>query len=280
MNLPLVTAPSFLQSFFNALVALWSKFFGDRMDPVALPAALSDLRVEAGTRKYVSALRCNFVYDPTSALAAYGITVIASTIAGRWLREEPAPDAWGKQATWYVNPTTGSDLATGIDSGHAIQTLAEWKRRTTGMVQANMDVHLEESLPSTDPLPFRFGVEGPGPLVIHGHRTQVDAGTITGYDPEVPLTLPVAELTDAAQDWAPHVGRLVYVTVALALTITGSAGNDLQIGGADDQLPDIRLTAIAGAPPTLTACKTWEAFQGPTFNGHVLNCSNGAYIGP
>ncbi len=182
------------------------------IDPVQYPTDLAPIVAPVGGIAYVESLRCYYVYDVESTLSADAHNIVASIYGGNWLRQDPPDDTWKQQTTWYINPTTGNDLSSGIDSPNAIQTLAEWRRRTGGFVKTDVNVHLEQNIPITDPLPGKIGVEGPGSLVFNGTLTQLSTGTITGYLPFDATTQPIAQLSDnTPQDWSAFVGYLVYI---------------------------------------------------------------------
>jgi hypothetical protein len=208
-NVQLVHEDTRITSAWGKLMRIVSDAFAD--DTVNTPSDLTPALVPNGTMKYVEDLKCTFIYDQTSTLAPDGITIIDSDFNGNWLRQDPAPDAWGKQATWYIDPVAGIDTNPGT-LALPLKTLAEWYRRTGGIVDdIVVNVYLVGNIPATDPLPARIGWKNSGNLIIQGTRTAVATGTLTGYTP-ANFAGNTGYQISAVIDWAPHVGRLVYDT--------------------------------------------------------------------
>lgn len=284
MKLPHITAPSgALQALFNLLVSLWSRFFGDRMDPVAVPADLAGLRVEAGAHKWVSALRCYFVYDPTSELAADGINVVASTTAGRWLREDPTPDAWSKQATWHIDPMNGSDLSDGLTLGTAIQTWGELQNRTrmytdTWVVSVPVTVTIHSDLVAGDIVDGSVHITEIGSLNVLGARVVVGTHTTAAW-----TTFSATEPFKVTADWpdiAAYIGCLMEFTSGPAIGSTCFIGKDAGAGAAWTSGPgvygaDTYFSEVSGATlPTAGGGDTFNVYDLPVVQVRRLNTSS------
>lgn len=86
--------------------------------------------------------------------------------------------SWSGQATWYVDPASGSDDNSGLTSGTALATFAELQRRWgerpvfTQLVTINVLSDVDE------PVVLRAYVKGAGRIILRGQRTVVASGTI------------------------------------------------------------------------------------------------------
>jgi hypothetical protein len=205
-NVQLVHEDTRITSAWGKLMRIVSDAFAD--DTVSTPSDLTPALVPDGTMKYVEDLKCTFIYDQNSTLAPDAITIIDSDFGGNWLRQNPAPDAWGEQATWYINPVTGIDTNTGIDAAHAIKTLVEFQRRVNYRVETTMIVNVIGSLPNTDPLPKMIDVTGD--LTIRSSMVQRTSGQLTGYSDAIPSTNTLPGITKAAGDWSTEIGRIIH----------------------------------------------------------------------
>lgn len=117
-----------------------------------------------GVLVYVRSLKAYFYLDNNSTLATDGITIIPSIFGGntRLIRLPEAHPFWSRQATWFINQSTGNDENSGIASDAPLRTPKEWVRRMgTNVVRQNMTVTYQA--PSTQPL---SGTVTRGPDVI------------------------------------------------------------------------------------------------------------------
>jgi len=161
----------------------------------------------------VQTLRANFRLIADTTLTADGITVVtAKSRTKQWVREAHIDFVWSKQTEWYIDPINGNDENVGNTTSAALKTLAEWYRRTGGVADGiTMEVQILSTLPTTDPIPRRVGWTNAGKLRILGTRTAVATGMLTYYTAPNYAANTGAQIT-AAIDWAPHVGRSVYIT--------------------------------------------------------------------
>lgn len=193
---------------------------GAALFPAAALAALAlvdDTEVPEGACVWVVTVRDFFSLEKTSTATADGITTIATASGtGRWRRLCLPALKWQEQTTWYINASTGSDEATGVDSAHAIKTFAEWKRRVGRDIRVVMDVYLETSLPSTDKFDVNAYVHITGGLRFHGTRTVVASGTLTARTARDAAANTPNDITDAGtpQVWTSLVGKLVGFTAS------------------------------------------------------------------
>lgn len=298
MRLPHITAPTnTLQALFNLLVQLWSPFISDRMDAVSVPSQLANLQVEAGTSKWISSLRRNFRYDPTSTLAADGITCIEAPV-GRWLSEATAQDAWDNHPTWYISSDVGLDTNPGTEA-LPLRTLAELVRRVPAGPNVDTIVNIV-SLEPSDIAPDMSATRG-GRFLFKGVLSEdriLEQGEVTAYAARNPATNTPPVLGKAAGDWTAFIGKMIHFPargsfsfIAKDLT-SGDAAILVPMGWADDWsdwgevdgaksdlMPDITASNTA-VLPALASCDTFAEVAAAPFSGKVFNYRNGAYVGP
>jgi len=131
------------------------------------------------------------------------------------------------QATWYIDPTAGSDAGAGDSAAAALRTWAEFVRRVgvAPYIKSRVDVYLLGNIPVADPVFLRPIVQGSGMLFIHGTKTLVTAGVLTAVTARVVATntpLSGADTTTPTV-WAAHVGRLVEITASGTPARVGAA---------------------------------------------------------
>lgn len=209
-----------------------------------------------------------FMLTAKGALAIDGKTVLATPDAARvWQRGASlvAPTAIA-QATWFINAATGNDESSGIDSAHAIATLAERLRRVgsaTATYQSSVTITIQGNLPSSDPWVEAPVIDGGvAAMSVVGVPTQVGTAALTGFAARVPATATVDQLQTANGGgfWTPFVGKLVQdVTTAAWLWVTADAGG----GAAKVSAP---LNAATNAWVTPLAGDTVNVFSLPTIN--------------
>lgn len=177
--------------------------------------ALLDGGLADGSFRYVLSLKAPFVLDRVSTAAPDGITVIAAIGGGNWIRFPPAPEAWGLQATWFIDPVSGSDENTGISSGTAIKTWAEWRRRVGPDILTPTTVTILSSLPLSDPFQAELLTHIYGPLTILGVPVLLHAGSITNRTLRAAASNAPNDITDGTlANWVPYVGKLIEFTMA------------------------------------------------------------------
>jgi hypothetical protein len=84
-----------------------------------------------GIRSYVITLKAWFTLQSTT-LPPDGITVVSSPTPLVWVREDQANLDWQNQTEWFIDPIAGNDENNGSMLGTALQSVAEWYRRTAG----------------------------------------------------------------------------------------------------------------------------------------------------
>lgn len=207
-----------------------------RIDGVANLAALAlvdTTGMSTGPQKYVATLLCNFVLNRSSTAAPDGITVIAALNgAGNWIRMNPETDTASRRSTWYVDPVSGNDEATGIDAPHSLRTVTEWFRRTGGVVLVDQTVNVLSNVDAID-WPSSFVIEGTGRVRFVGLLILDETGLVATYTAENPATNTPALLTKAAGDWTAHIGKILYIVEKNAWCIitrdTGGPGHECEI---------------------------------------------------
>lgn len=147
-----------------------------------------------------------------------GITVVAATPAGRWVRLGYPSPTWQSQTDWYIDPVGGSDTAAGSVE-FPLKTWAEFRRRTLdGFVPgAQVYVYLLDDLPATDPLVLDWRTATPNlwtglfqqyaTLTVSGIvKSTLVSGVVTAFTARnaalnTPDTLDATDGTDPI-DWA------------------------------------------------------------------------------
>lgn len=89
------------------------------------------------------------------------------------------------QTTWYIDPVSGSDSNSGLTSGTAIKTLAEFHKRTqfgnVWTVTTNVNINFISYPPVTDPLRLVLSFTGTQVVSVFGPTlTTNSSGTFTG----------------------------------------------------------------------------------------------------
>jgi hypothetical protein len=173
-------------------------------------------------------------HDPASALAADGITVIAATGGGRWIRQENAAEKWAllyAGTTQEINPAAGNDENTGL-AGSPLRTWAELKRRLHGLnVAGTQTVNIiGGNLAASDPAIKNWtNITGAqtGAFTVNGVRTL----SVTGATGAVTTTAH-GTYDVTAPFGAGSVGRLVEFLVGAgpAVRCTGWIMRDLGAG--------------------------------------------------
>lgn len=181
-------------------------------DVTALKALAANSLLD-GSLVYVQSLKAHWVLQKASALAADDITIATATGGGRWHRVSAPATAWQTQATWYISAGTGNDENAGSGTGTAIKTFAEWRRRVGSEPKVSMDLTIV-TLGATDFLDFDLRLADGLTFTVQGVTTQADTGTLTAVTAKDPSLNQPWVITDATQDWAPHVGKLIHFTAS------------------------------------------------------------------
>lgn len=190
-------------------------------------AAFDDEDIVAGTELLPLDLGQSFVFDPTSTLAANGISILntpssdGGALPGRYLRQLSHVPRWTKQATWFVDPTNGLDTNDGATAATALQTMRELTRRLQYVTFQTYTVNLLGDIPSSDNFDLNPKYDGEGssgpaasltvPFNILGQAAVETSGTVVAATGSTPATNTQASLT-ASFALGTLVGRLVRVT--------------------------------------------------------------------
>jgi hypothetical protein len=149
------------------------------------------------------------------------------------------PSVYTSQQAWEIDPTNGSDKASGAP-GHPLKTWAELRRRFgDAAAPTGMEVKLLASLPSSDPL--RPPYLGPtSTLLVYADMTSQHTGTFTAVTAAAPTTSSGTRtrLTDSAltaSGFAPYINMLITIVggtrdaaTAVLAKDTGSKTADIQ----------------------------------------------------
>lgn len=133
--------------------------------------------------------------DRTNTCAPDGITIVAATGGGNWLRGLEANPKWACQGTWYISTATGNDENDGATPATAIRTAAELNRRlgadynewTGGIAQGPftnaLRVFILDNLdPINDPIRIHAYMPEDSSLSFIGTPTVVASGSITAVN--------------------------------------------------------------------------------------------------
>ena len=193
---------------------------------------LSAASLDTGAFAYVDSLKSYFFLDKTSALTADGITIIAASGGGRWIRETWAHPYWETVVDWYIDPATGDDENSGA-VGAPLATHGELARRwgTDPVLRQSTTVHIVGDLGQTDIVNIAVRIKAGATLTYQGATpTATYTGTIDGVTARDRATNQQWEIQDLGiPSWNDVEGE------RLALTSGASAGCvswvDTDIGG-------------------------------------------------
>lgn len=202
----------------------FATFFVPNLEALALVHAAE---IGDGSLAWVESLKTYYSLDKFSGLPADGINVIeiapGAPRAGvsptaRWIRQSDGVLDGDLQPIWHINEVTGNDQNSGLTSGTAIKTYAEFLRRIgDNIITDQITVFIDSNLNQDINAFFKIGPDG---SVIHnGFRTEIRRSTITAvqaYNPFSSASPPLAgesldgQITDAAiVSWAPFVGKMI-----------------------------------------------------------------------
>jgi len=186
--------------------------------------------------------------------------VIASSAGGRvWQRLiHLATDRWVQQSNWEISALTGNDQSTGAP-GAPIATIAEFIRRVgvggkITPVNQMVVTYLDASIPATDNVFFTVQLANTSLFVFKGSRVQVAAGTMTAVTARNPATRTPLQVTDALQNFAGFVDKLIVITASVNPGSVGAcAWIVLNQGGVS-----CRCTSFVQFDPLVTAIAPTE----------------------
>ncbi len=132
--------------------------------------------------------------------------------------------SYSSQTTWYIDPTSGIDTNTGLTSGTAIKTWAEFIKRVgvSPTINITINVYLLGDIPATDPVVFSPIMSPTGKFYIHGTLTAVSAGTgsyTSVLTRSTTINRPVSVTDTARASWTANVGNMIKNTGGTAGSI-------------------------------------------------------------
>lgn len=143
-----------------------------------------------GTLRFVDTVKDYFRLEKTSAMTADGITILTALGGtGRWIRLNIPHPFWALQTDWYIDPAQtnaqpGNDENTGLLTTAPLKSIAEWRRRISG-VQFDQPIKIHPLSSSTvidDGNLTGFTTVGlTGQVFIIGTSTVLFTGSITSY---------------------------------------------------------------------------------------------------
>jgi hypothetical protein len=204
-------------------------------------------------------------YQPTCACVSDGSTCVASTPtpAACWGRSTAGYSGANTQTTWFVNPSTGSDSASGLTSGAALKTDQERQRRTAASpVTVSVSVTLLGSANVGDFL--MPPLMGPG-----GYIAFTGSAGVT--------VLRSSTLTAAAAQSGNNTGTVTDSTLPVSWTASGLVGKRFR------RVSDSAVTWIAIDKGTKVAAvsdvQTYVTMYPPTYNANrVALAAGNAYV--
>lgn len=139
---------------------------------------------------------------------------------------------WRQQATWFINPGSGNDEASGISIGAAINSFGEFARRVgfgtqvVSFPQATT-VTIAASLSASDVIDGTVG--GGGVLTIKGTPITGPSGSFTAVTAINRATQTMQSVADTGLGggWSSHVGQSIRIASGSRLDSTAWIVNDL-----------------------------------------------------
>ena len=213
-------------------------------------AAYSDVPFSEGAIAYVQSVQDYFRLGSLTT-ASPMVIVTANSGTKSWYRLEIRSLSWEKQASWEINPQTGSDESSG-SPGSPIQTWAEFTRRVRKVYQATT-VTIKNNISEWLVGRFEQG-SSTASLIVRGDPTATSLGSTTTFtDPTF----------GTASPWvAPTQGK---VTVGGGFN-SGHLGRILRstVSGASSYAPVLSLS-------TTTANTSWWCTADSTFTAPSTN---------
>jgi hypothetical protein len=221
--------------------------------------ALNVTGLSTGFKARVTSLDADFVLDLASSATVDGITVLATSGAGRWLRVIGPSFKWMSQLTWYVSNATGSDENSGA-VGFPVKTMAEVARRLKSVQVSNYTINVLSDMPVTDSFdiaPLINDVPGGSPsatlvnINVVGQQTVAASGAVVAAVGSTPATNTPSTLQDASINWASYIGKIVKLTSGTlngytAVVVKDLGGNTARM--SHWMLPAGTLAGIGVAP--------------------------------
>lgn len=167
-------------------------------------------------------------------------------------------NVWLQQPTWFIDPASGNDEATGVDAGHPIKTcwelLRRWGRRGSAYINQATTVTITSSIPTTDVFDGADIVIGPsGSLSIGGTPTTSFSGAFTGVTAinRATQTMQAVADTGLGGGWGSRVGSLLRNTNATRLNASAWVVKDL--GSSTARTSRWAVPTATGSAPTVAA---------------------------
>jgi len=245
-----------------------------------------------GYQYYVHTLRSYFVLSQTGTETVDGITVIAATGGGRWLRNQTfSHPSWMNVNTWYIDATNGNDENDGQAAAPAagnvgpLKTHAELNRRWNGkqLTPTNAiaggilqcKVNILTTLPATDPVNTSC-IIGPNTLLWYLGKVETVnySGTFTGVTALAAATNQALQLTDTAiVSWTTYLNKRWRITAGARQNFMGWVAKDLganQCRSSNCEQPGNMNPAQAANWPLLVNGTVGTPQVGDTYNIETL----------
>lgn len=207
-----------------------------------------------------------YIFSPTSTTTADGYIVVAPpTGIGRWFRQMSGHRFWQNQLNYFVDPVSGNDENTGLDSSHPVKTIKELSYRLGDHIIRGITVNLLNDLPSTDSLGqlvFRGVVDssitgGQPQINVVGQMVTTRTGTFSAATSQVPASNLAASASDTSvSDWTSDVGNMIVVTSG---AVVGSFAWVLKdLGSNTARLTQWTLSSFMGNSAAPSASDTYK----------------------
>jgi len=248
------------------------------VDNLTQLAAMKCQSLSDGARIWVRSLMCHWTLRTTGD-AVVAMERVATATSGRVWEREPYParaaNPWATQAAIYINATTGSDENTGVDSGNAIASLAELRRRTWGYEpQQAVTVYLMTDV--SEDLELELYATTTRSFTVSGAQgvTELYSGAVSNFT-AVNQATPEWNLVESAgiSDWTSYVDERIRVTSG---TNTGAVGwvmlaSPKEVGLNVARVGPISQRVWGGAHYALTAGDTFVIERLPKLSGVSVN---------
>lgn len=200
-------------------------------------ASASYSRLTAGAEFYVRSLDAKFRWFPGPDTSGVELGNAFTgpfgrfeniTSSGSWVRERSPSSRAIYQTTWFIDPVSGSDEASGLDQLHPIKTNTELGWRTCGQFSASgslTTLNYMGSAPISDRLPTVMVASGSGQTIyVKGIESPITifSGTVSGRtfsDPPTNIP-PSVDLSVDQGDPGLEGGEVIKVAFYTGSTLT------------------------------------------------------------
>lgn len=186
------------------------------------------------------------------------------------------------QTTWYINPSTGSDSATGL-SGAPLATAAEFFRRIRGvtLTAATVDVYVQGNVTENIDADITLGTNVY--MTFHGVRTSILTGSLTSGTQNWSSTTPQDGRVIASglpTSWTSSLGA--NLNCLLSITTAGGAATcwiAKDLGSKTARVSNPMLADFTNA--TIASGNAFAAYTLTRFGADVtmnVKCGHGSYV--